>query len=172
MSEKPPDLRDFIKDKSDGEYTYVRPHLRRVSGGGGGGDGLLEVLLLVVFLLIFIFYFAIIPFVKGFLSLYKVWIYWIYLDILIVISVLVVRWAYRDYRNKSRRLLPWYLMAVVLLGLIFLFGFFFLTWAWQATAGDSYSYGCLGTILVILGSVKLYQRRKRKRQIASEINQR
>lgn len=67
MSEKPPDLRDFIKDKSDGEYTYVRPHLRRVSGGGGGGDGLLEVLLLVVFLLIFIFYFAIIPFVKGFL---------------------------------------------------------------------------------------------------------
>ena len=60
-------------------------------------------------------------------------------------------------------------MIVLLLALMFFGGFWFLTWFWQnVSTGHLYSYGCLGTILIILGVFKLYQRRKRKKQMASE----
>jgi peptidoglycan/LPS O-acetylase OafA/YrhL len=171
MPDKPPDLKDFIKEKSDGEYTYVRPHLRRVGGRGVGGDGLFEVLILGTFVIILVFIFAIIPAAKSFFSSFWAYVYWIYLVILLVISARLVRWVYRDYRKRDKRPLPWYLLIIVLLGLMFLVGFWFLTWFWQTIlTGNLYSYGCLGTILIILGTAKLYQRRKQRRQITSEAN--
>ncbi len=174
MAEKPPRLRDFVRDKSDGEYVYVRGHLRRRRGGGGANG--FEAFLWVVGMLTLIFVFLVVPLVKSiianFFLILSAWAYWAYLGILLVISVSMVRWVYRDYRYRSRRWLPWYLLALVSLALVFLLGFWFLTWVWQTTTGDYYAYGCLGTILVIVGAARLYQRRRHKGELANEAKQR